>query len=544
MKFELKSKDGLGRLGNIIVNGKRVETPVLLPVYNPNIDTISPPELEKDFKVKGLITNAYILSRNARAEDLVKKGVHNFIGFKGVVMTDSGTFQQYSQGSVDFTNEESLSFQEKIGSDIKTFLDVFTLPSDDKKTVVGKVSETYKRALVAKNYENVNCAIQGGRFIDVRRSNAGKLDSLGFDYYSVGGIVPLMESYDYATLVRVVLSVRLGISSSRVLHAFGAGHPTLFPLLALLGCDVFDSASYAIFAKHGRYLSYEGTKELSSLNELPCFCPVCSKYNIKEFDEGLLARHNLHVLLGSVRKTRQAIHENRLWELVESSIVHPNLLKAVKYVFSNSKSFMDYEPVRKRSSMLNLSKMSLKRPELVRALGTATSLFGGIPSSLRYTFPFNSQSFGFEFKKSGLKEERVVNEILSFQFRQKIAIKDFTVMHGKSGAIRKVFKDGKLLFSLRAKDGLFSLSSAGALELFSKVKGFRVAIDENVKDFARDGKDVLAKFVRSCDGVLCRDEVFVVTPEGRPVAFGTALMSFREMLDFDYGSAVKVYGSF
>ena len=41
---------------------------------------------------------------------------------------------------------------------------------------------------------------------------------------------------------------------SRPVHLFGAGHPMVFALAALLGCDMFDSASYAKFARDDRFM--------------------------------------------------------------------------------------------------------------------------------------------------------------------------------------------------------------------------------------------------------------------------------------------------
>ena len=60
--FELRHVDAAGRIGELTVPraGVTVETPALMPVINPNIETISPARLESEFGAQVLITNSYI----------------------------------------------------------------------------------------------------------------------------------------------------------------------------------------------------------------------------------------------------------------------------------------------------------------------------------------------------------------------------------------------------------------------------------------------------------------------------------------------------
>ena len=57
--------------------------------------------------------------------------------------------------------------------------------------------------------------------------------------------------------------------ASRPVHLFGCGHPMLFPLATLMGCDLFDSASYAKFAADDRLMFSWGTRKLGDLHEMP-----------------------------------------------------------------------------------------------------------------------------------------------------------------------------------------------------------------------------------------------------------------------------------
>ena len=111
---------------------------------------------------------------------------------------------------------------------------------------------------------------------------------------------------------------------SKPVHLFGAGHPLIFPLAVALGCDFFDSSAYVKYANDGRMLFYWGTEKLEDLTELPCSCPVCSKYAASELKklgkkEKILeiAKHNLYVSFAELKKIRNAIANGNLWELVE-----------------------------------------------------------------------------------------------------------------------------------------------------------------------------------------------------------------------------------
>ncbi len=138
----------------------------------------------------------------------------------------------------------------------------------------------------------------------------------------IGAVVPLMENYRYRDLVRVVLAAKRGLSPGACVHLFGAGHPAMFALAVAMGCDLFDSAAYALYAKEGRYLTVHGTLAVAELADLPCSCAVCRSHSADELRasperERLLALHNLAVTLAEIARIRQAILDGTLWELVD-----------------------------------------------------------------------------------------------------------------------------------------------------------------------------------------------------------------------------------
>jgi 7-cyano-7-deazaguanine tRNA-ribosyltransferase len=141
-----------------------------------------------------------------------------------------------------------------------------------------------------------------------------------------------------------------------------------------MGCDLFDSAAYVLYARGGRYMTPEKTLHLDSLTFLPCECPVCVEYSLEEMKKAspeervkLLARHNLHVTFGELRRIRQAIIDGRLWEHVELKCrAHPRLLDGLRRLMKYHEFVEHFDPVSKPSAFFYLGPESVGRPEVLR----------------------------------------------------------------------------------------------------------------------------------------------------------------------------------
>jgi 7-cyano-7-deazaguanine tRNA-ribosyltransferase len=159
-------------------------------------------------------------------------------------------------------------------------------------------------------------------------------------------------------------------------HLMGAGHPMVFALCVAMGCDLFDSAAYILYAEDDRLLTTTGTIKLENLHEMPCSCEVCSKYTPDELRKlpkkervELIAAHNLHVSFAELRRIRQAIYEGTLMELVELRCrAHPALLDAVRELGNYSEDLEKYDPSVKKSAFFYTGPESLKRATVTRHL--------------------------------------------------------------------------------------------------------------------------------------------------------------------------------
>ncbi len=343
--FESLYSDIAGRCGKLTVGKKTIKTPALLPVINPHLQLVTPKEIQS-MGVEALITNAYIFSQSQQyRERALTEGLHRVLDFDGVIMTDSGSFQLSVYGQVSITNTETLSFQRDIGSDIWVPLDIPTSPSSDRDTTERELNITLQRLAEAQQVFGQDAPIagpvQGGSFTDLRERAGREVANLGFSFCPIGAVVPLMESYRYRDLVSVVMAAKQTLSPSACIHLFGAGHPSMFALATAMGCDLFDSAAYALYAKEGRYLTTHGSYKIDELADLPCACNVCRTHTHEELRtapdrDRLLAFHNLYVTLAEISRIRQAITDGTLWELVDERCRgHPQLLAGYRALLNH-----------------------------------------------------------------------------------------------------------------------------------------------------------------------------------------------------------------
>ncbi|MEM3823594.1 MAG: tRNA guanosine(15) transglycosylase TgtA, partial [Candidatus Bathyarchaeia archaeon] len=363
MSFEVKEKDLLARIGKLKTKSGAVETPLLFPVINPVIQPIPPRKLQEDFDCEALITNAYILKKRFKNQP-VKEGLHKFLDYDKVIMTDSGAYQILIYGDIEITPTEIVHYQESINTDIATILDWPTGWKVSRTHAEQTVNETLKRArelFKIKSRDDILWVgpVQGGKFLDLIAKSAVDMGKLSFQIYALGSPTEVMESYHFDVLVDMILTAKANLPIEKPLHLFGAGHPLIFALAVALGCDLFDSAAYAIYARENRYMTECGTVRLNELEYFPCICPKCSKTSPKEVIEMpqkerqvFLAEHNLYVCLAELKRIKQAIRDGRLWEHMElRAHGHPALLQALKRLKKYEDFIEKHSPSIKKSGI-------------------------------------------------------------------------------------------------------------------------------------------------------------------------------------------------
>jgi 7-cyano-7-deazaguanine tRNA-ribosyltransferase len=385
MTFEISKKDLRARIGRFDTPHGEVKTPTLLPVINPNHQIIPAKEMEK-FGAEILITNSYIIYRNHGPVS-----AHKLIGWDGPLMTDSGSFQLMQYGDVEVDNETIIDFQRQIGSDIGVILDIPTFALSHKKTHEALMT-TLERAK-AERPKDVLWAgpIQGAQYMDLVEQSSKEMAKLPFFLHPIGSVVPTMQQYRYELHARTIQIAKAYLPEDRPVHFFGAGHPMTFALFTALGCDLFDSAAYSLFAKKGKYMTEISTLDVKELREFPCCCPACTSTTPKDMSERELASHNLHTSFSEIRKIREAIREGTLGRLLmKRARSHPMLLYALKRI--DFSKIAPFSPRTKKSGFFYLGPESLRMPEVLTAKRYAKERFYKysdtmvvLPESLSYS---------------------------------------------------------------------------------------------------------------------------------------------------------------
>lgn len=357
-----------------------MKTPLLMPVVHPGKSEIKPTELVNQFGFEMVIANSYIIKSQEKFREIaLERGVHGLLDFDGPIMTDSGTFQMYFHDlpKEEINPLEIIEFQTSIGSDVGTILDAFSDPDVGRKRVEEDVQLSLERARISVSQKGdmmLAGTIQGGIYPDLREKSAKAMAELDFDVYPIGGVVPLMERYRFADMVRAVLAAKKHLPLDRPIHLFGCGHPMIFALAALVGCDFFDSASYAKFAESGRMLLPTGTVHLDNMSELPCECPVCSSMkaeeikSLKQKERTLqLMKHNLYITAAEIRRVRQAIIDGKLMELAAiRARGHPELYDAFQVMLDAVDQMAQSDPVGVSNSILYTGAETSRFPIFVR----------------------------------------------------------------------------------------------------------------------------------------------------------------------------------
>ncbi len=365
VKYHLlkKEKDTKARLGKLETNHGVVDTPMFMPVgTRASVKTLSPEELY-DAKSGIILANTYHLWLRP-GEDIVQKagGLHQFMNYKGPILTDSGGFQVFSLAknkkkditeegvhfkshidgsSLFLTPEKSIEIQNKLDSDIAMSFDECPPASADYLYMKNSVERTIRWAKRGKEaHKNPNQSlfgiVQGGAYKDLREYSAKETVKLDFDGYSVGGVAndgeckeDMYKAIDYSIPY---------IPEDKVRYLMGVGDPIDIIEGVIRGIDIFDCVLPTRLARHGNAFTRYGKINMKNAKfkedftpvEEGCDCYCCKHYtkayvrhllSVDEvFGKRLLSIHNIRFLIKLTEEIREAIKNDSLLAYKEEFI--------------------------------------------------------------------------------------------------------------------------------------------------------------------------------------------------------------------------------
>ena len=143
-----------------------------------------------------------------------------------------------------------------------------------------------------------------------------------------------------------------------------------------------------------------------------------------------------------------------------------------------------------------------------------------------------------------LKRARIIAD---FQFGRgcgrALFLEETTFTLSKTRRLRQLFSSGRRIATVRARDGLLTLSILGAERIYDALPEgrLRVKVSDEAAPYVAKGGTAFARHVVEVDPeIRAGEEVLVVDEDGKLIATGKATLSPQEMLELNRGSAVMV----
>ena len=357
MEFEIAVRDpnSAARTGRLQTAHGTVQTPAFMPCASQAVVKACAPHDIADVGIQLLICNAFhLLLRPGPQTIAAAGGLHQFMGWSGPLVTDSGGFQVFSlaeprdvtedgvsilsplDGSrIQLTAERSIQIQNQLGADIIMAFDECTSYPCEYEYAARSVERTLRwaqrsQAAHTNGDQALFGIVQGSVYPDLRERSAAGTVQLGFDGYAIGGLSVGESRAEMLGALEACLPV---LPEDKPRHLMGVGTP-----LDIIGCvergvDLFDCVLPTRNARHGSLLTWEGVVKINNAqyrdDQRPlsstCDCPVCTRYSraylhhLLRLGEAagwqLLSLHNLYFYVQLMQRLREAIAAGTLTQL-------------------------------------------------------------------------------------------------------------------------------------------------------------------------------------------------------------------------------------
>jgi queuine tRNA-ribosyltransferase len=360
--FTLAARDlESGARAGVIENSRaRAVTPAFMPVGTQGtVKTLRQSDL-RNLGAEIVLANTYHLYlRPGHALIREQGGLHRFMGWDRLILTDSGGFQVWSLADLnkvsrkgvqfrshldgschEFTPELCIEVQMALGSDVVMVLDrclEYPVEKADAAETVDLTVDWARRSREAFDRldpvegadPSLFAIVQGGIYSGLRAQCLEGLQSIGFDGYAIGG---LSVGEPKSAMWEMVEAGMPGMEEEKPRYLMGVGTPEDLVEGVRQGVDLFDcvlptrnARKGTVFTGRGRLVVKNAVyAEDSRPLDSECNCYTCRHYSrayIRHlFQTGevlaqeLATLHSVHFYLEIMRRMREAIVEGRFSE--------------------------------------------------------------------------------------------------------------------------------------------------------------------------------------------------------------------------------------
>ena len=357
MDFEVAVTDGKARRGTLTFPRGKVETPAFMPVgtYG-TVKGMLPRDIE-EIVAHIILGNTFHLMLRPGTQVMKEHGdLHDFTGWKGPILTDSGGFQVFSLGAmrkitehgvsfqspvdgakVELTPEISMDVQRDLGSDIVMIFDECTPYPATEAEAESSMAMSLRWAERSKTAHGDSPSalfgiIQGGMYRDLREVSLNGLTDIGFDGYAIGGLSvgePKDEMFDVLDYLPAMMP------EDKPRYLMGVGTPEDLVEGVRRGVDMFDCVMPTRNARNGHLFTSSGVIKIRNAQHRHNVGPLdgeCDCYTCKNFTRAYLHHldkckemlgaqlntiHNLRYYQTLMAGLRQAIEAGNLTAFVE-----------------------------------------------------------------------------------------------------------------------------------------------------------------------------------------------------------------------------------
>lgn len=308
MTFERSGEDGAARRGRLTFPRGTVETPAFMPVgtYG-TVKGMLPRDIE-GIGAEIILGNTFHLWLRPGTDIIEQHGdLHDFMGWQGPILTDSGGFQVFSLGDmrkisekgVEFRSpvngdkvfldpERSMAIQKSLGADIVMIFDECTPYPATEQEARDSMELSLRWAQRSRDAHGDSTAalfgiVQGGMYPDLRAESLAGLEAIGFDGYAIGGL-SVGEPKD--EMLKVLDAVAPQMPADKPRYLMGVGTPEDLLESVRRGIDMFDCVMPTRNARNGNIFTSRGALKLRNAKHktstLPldeqCDCYTCSNF--------------------------------------------------------------------------------------------------------------------------------------------------------------------------------------------------------------------------------------------------------------------------
>jgi queuine tRNA-ribosyltransferase len=359
-EFKVLATDGKARRGEITMPRGTIRTPAFMPVGTAGTVKAMYMDQVKDLGADIILGNTYHLMLRPGAERVARLGgLHEFGGWQGPILTDSGGFQVMSlaqlrklteQGvtfrshidgrAYEMSPERSIEIQGLLDSDIQMQLDECTaLPASFN--VMQKAmelslrwAERCKVAFGDQPGKAMFGIVQGGDNVQLREQSAQALKDMDLKGYAVGGLAVGEPQQVMLDMLDVTCPI---LPHEKPRYLMGVGTPDDMLKSVARGIDMFDCVMPTRAGRHGLAFTRRGKVNLRNarhaedhrpLDEMST-CPASSQYSraylhhLVKSNEALggmlLTWNNLHYYQYLMQGIRDAIEAGRFNDFFEET---------------------------------------------------------------------------------------------------------------------------------------------------------------------------------------------------------------------------------